>query len=61
MKTSNRITYTLIFITILVFSFHTANAQDKLSGSFDVELNGYAGDKLKASYNNRILRRMQTD
>lgn len=46
---------TVIIITTLALTFSASNAQDKLSVSFDVILNGFVGDKMKASYENRIL------
>jgi DUF1680 family protein len=46
---------TVIIITTLALTFSASNAQDKLSVSFDVKLNGFVGDKMKASYENRIL------
>ncbi|MDD4009202.1 MAG: glycoside hydrolase family 127 protein [Fermentimonas sp.] len=46
---------TLTIISLLTLSFHSTNAQDKLSGSFDVKLNGFVGNKMNASYDNRIL------
>ncbi|MDD4778079.1 MAG: glycoside hydrolase family 127 protein [Fermentimonas sp.] len=42
-------------ISTLALFFHIANAQDKLSESFDVKINGFVGNKMNASYNNRIL------
>src|SRR5690554_3173824 len=46
---------TVIIITTLALTFSASNAQDKLSVSFDVILNGFVGNKMKASYENRIL------
>ncbi len=43
------------FVTILVLFFQSAIAQDKLSAISEIEVSGFVGDKLNASYLNRIL------
>ena len=68
MKTTNKFTNVLVFLTLLTLTFNIANAKDRLTESFDVandkdkltesfnvELNGEVGRKMNASYNNRIL------